>query len=74
MKASWIVTTNDVLANIAVIIGAVWVRMTGTAHTNDVQDTACREGSLLARSVSSPICIHPEFARPGIAALGTCSS
>jgi len=31
MKASWIFTTNDVLANIGVIIGAVLVRVTGTA-------------------------------------------
>lgn len=31
MKASWIFTTNDVLANIGVIVGAVLVRVTGTA-------------------------------------------
>jgi len=31
MKASWIFTTNDVLANTGVIVGAVLVRVTGTA-------------------------------------------
>ena len=31
MKASWIFTTNDVLANVGVIVGAVLVRITGTA-------------------------------------------
>lgn len=31
MKASWIFTTNDVLANIGVIIGGILVRITGSA-------------------------------------------
>lgn len=31
MKASWIFTTNDVVANIGVIVGGVLVRLTGTS-------------------------------------------
>lgn len=31
MKASWIFTTNDVIANLGVIAGGVLVRVTGTA-------------------------------------------
>ena len=31
MKASWIFTTNDVLANIGVIVGGALVRLTGTS-------------------------------------------
>ena len=31
MKASWIFTTNDVIANVGVIIGGVLVGLTGSA-------------------------------------------
>lgn len=31
MQASWIFTTNDVLANLGVIVGGVLVRLTGTS-------------------------------------------
>ena len=31
MKASWIFTTNDVLANVGVIVGGFLVRLTGTS-------------------------------------------
>jgi Co/Zn/Cd efflux system component len=31
MKASWIFTTNDVIANLGVIVGAALVRVSGSA-------------------------------------------
>ena len=31
MKASWIFTTNDVIANLGVILGAVLIRVSGSA-------------------------------------------
>ena len=40
MKASWIFTTNDVIANCGVIVGGILVRVTGSAAPDLIVGTA----------------------------------